>query len=63
VATGAAPTSRRAPTPSTTPAEERILPYTAAPAADIELSAAELAEIDTIVADAVPVWGPHPEGM
>jgi aryl-alcohol dehydrogenase-like predicted oxidoreductase len=34
-----------------------------APAADIELSAAELAEIDTIVADAVPVWGPHPEGM
>jgi aryl-alcohol dehydrogenase-like predicted oxidoreductase len=34
-----------------------------APAADIELSAAELAEIDTIVADAAPVWGPHPEGM
>jgi aryl-alcohol dehydrogenase-like predicted oxidoreductase len=34
-----------------------------APAADIELSAEELAEIDAIVADAVPVWGPHPEGM
>jgi aryl-alcohol dehydrogenase-like predicted oxidoreductase len=32
-------------------------------AADIELSAADLQEIDAILADAVPVWGPHPEGM
>lgn len=34
-----------------------------APAADIELSNADLKEIDAILADAVPVWGPHPEGM
>jgi aryl-alcohol dehydrogenase-like predicted oxidoreductase len=34
-----------------------------ASAADIELSKAELQEIDAILADAVPVWGPHPEGM
>jgi aryl-alcohol dehydrogenase-like predicted oxidoreductase len=34
-----------------------------APAADIELSEADLREIDAILADAVPVWGPHPEGM
>lgn len=33
------------------------------PAAGIELSKADLQEIDTILADAVPVWGPHPEGM
>jgi hypothetical protein len=34
-----------------------------APAADIKLSDADLKEIDAILADAVPVWGPHPEGM
>jgi aryl-alcohol dehydrogenase-like predicted oxidoreductase len=34
-----------------------------APAASVELSAADLQEIDAILADAVPVWGPHPEGM
>jgi aryl-alcohol dehydrogenase-like predicted oxidoreductase len=34
-----------------------------AAAADIELSEADLQEIDAILADAVPVWGPHPEGM
>jgi hypothetical protein len=34
-----------------------------AAAADIELSEADLREIDAIMADAVPVWGPHPEGM
>ena len=32
-------------------------------AADIELSEVELKEIDAILADAAPVWGPHPEGM
>jgi aryl-alcohol dehydrogenase-like predicted oxidoreductase len=34
-----------------------------ASAADVELSAADLQEIDAILADAVPAWGPHPEGM
>jgi aryl-alcohol dehydrogenase-like predicted oxidoreductase len=34
-----------------------------APAADIELSQADLKEIDAVLMDAVPVWGPHPEGM
>jgi aryl-alcohol dehydrogenase-like predicted oxidoreductase len=34
-----------------------------APAADIQLSETDLADIDTILADAAPVWGPHPEGM
>ena len=34
-----------------------------APAAEIELSKADLQEIDAILIDAVPVWGPHPEGM
>jgi aryl-alcohol dehydrogenase-like predicted oxidoreductase len=34
-----------------------------APAADLRLSAADLAEIDRVLTDAVPVWGPHPEGM
>jgi aryl-alcohol dehydrogenase-like predicted oxidoreductase len=34
-----------------------------AAAADIEISAADLQEIDEIMADALPVWGPHPEGM
>ncbi|HUR09100.1 MAG TPA: aldo/keto reductase [Nonomuraea sp.] len=33
------------------------------PAADIQLSAADLRAIDAILAQAVPVWGPHPEGM
>lgn len=32
-------------------------------AADIKLSEADLQEIDAILTDAVPVWGPHPEGM
>jgi aryl-alcohol dehydrogenase-like predicted oxidoreductase len=32
-------------------------------AAEIDLSAEELQEIDRILADAVPLWGPHPEGM
>ena len=32
-------------------------------AADIQLAAADLQDIDTILADAVQVWGPHPEGM
>jgi aryl-alcohol dehydrogenase-like predicted oxidoreductase len=34
-----------------------------AAAADLHLSPAELGEINTILADAVPMWGPHPEGM
>jgi aryl-alcohol dehydrogenase-like predicted oxidoreductase len=34
-----------------------------AAAADIELSPEDLAIIDAILADARPVWGPHPEGM
>jgi aryl-alcohol dehydrogenase-like predicted oxidoreductase len=34
-----------------------------APAAAIDLSADDLRRIEMIVADAVPVWGPHPEGM
>jgi aryl-alcohol dehydrogenase-like predicted oxidoreductase len=34
-----------------------------AAAADIKLSEADLEEIDTILKDALPVWGPHPEGM
>jgi aryl-alcohol dehydrogenase-like predicted oxidoreductase len=34
-----------------------------AAAADIELTPEDLAIIDTILADAAPVWGPHPEGM
>ncbi|HEY3715426.1 MAG TPA: aldo/keto reductase [Jatrophihabitantaceae bacterium] len=34
-----------------------------AAAADITLSEPDLKEIDEIVTDAVPVWGPHPEGM
>ena len=34
-----------------------------AAAADVKLSEADLQEIDAVLADAVPVWGPHPEGM
>jgi aryl-alcohol dehydrogenase-like predicted oxidoreductase len=34
-----------------------------AAAADVKLSEADLQEIDAILADGVPVWGPHPEGM
>jgi aryl-alcohol dehydrogenase-like predicted oxidoreductase len=34
-----------------------------AAAADVKLSEADLAEIETTLADAVPVSGPHPEGM
>jgi aryl-alcohol dehydrogenase-like predicted oxidoreductase len=34
-----------------------------ASAIDVELSGADLQEIDAILGDAVPVWGPHPEGM
>jgi aryl-alcohol dehydrogenase-like predicted oxidoreductase len=34
-----------------------------AAAADIEVSTADHQEIDAIMADALPVWGPHPEGM
>ena len=34
-----------------------------APAADVELAGSDLEEIDAILADAVPLWGPHPEGM
>ena len=34
-----------------------------APAAEIRLSVAALAEIDQVLTGAVPVWGPHPEGM
>jgi aryl-alcohol dehydrogenase-like predicted oxidoreductase len=34
-----------------------------ATAADRHLSANDLRRIELIVADAVPVWGPHPEGM
>lgn len=34
-----------------------------APAADIKLSETDIQEIDAILADAAPVWGPHPEGM
>ena len=32
-------------------------------AADTPLSAQDLATIDELLADAVPMWGPHPEGM
>jgi aryl-alcohol dehydrogenase-like predicted oxidoreductase len=32
-------------------------------AADIELSEDDLKQIDGILTDAEPVWGPHPEGM
>lgn len=32
-------------------------------AADIPLSERDRTEIDLILADAVPMWGPHPEGM
>jgi aryl-alcohol dehydrogenase-like predicted oxidoreductase len=32
-------------------------------AADLPLSAQHVAEIDLILADSVPMWGPHPEGM
>jgi aryl-alcohol dehydrogenase-like predicted oxidoreductase len=34
-----------------------------AAAADVYLSPADFGEINTILADAVPMWGPHPEGM
>jgi len=34
-----------------------------AAAADLHLSPEDLDKIDAILADAVPVWGPHPEGM
>ncbi len=34
-----------------------------AAAADIEFTAEDLAAIDAVLADAIPVWGPHPEGM
>jgi hypothetical protein len=34
-----------------------------AAAADITLSEPDLKELDEILTDAVPVWGPHPEGM
>jgi aryl-alcohol dehydrogenase-like predicted oxidoreductase len=34
-----------------------------AAAADLHLSQEELGKIDAILTDAVPVWGPHPEGM
>jgi len=34
-----------------------------AAAADIELTSEDLADIDAALADAAPVWGPHPEGM
>jgi aryl-alcohol dehydrogenase-like predicted oxidoreductase len=32
------------------------------PAVDINLNEANLKQIDAALADAVPVWGPHPEG-
>jgi aryl-alcohol dehydrogenase-like predicted oxidoreductase len=48
--------------PSSARARASHLDETAA-AADIEVSAADLQEIDAIMADALPVWGPHPEGM
>jgi aryl-alcohol dehydrogenase-like predicted oxidoreductase len=34
-----------------------------AAAADIELTPEDLAAVDAVLADATPVWGPHPEGM
>jgi aryl-alcohol dehydrogenase-like predicted oxidoreductase len=34
-----------------------------AAAANIELTSEDLADIDASLADAAPVWGPHPEGM
>ena len=34
-----------------------------AQAGDVELSEADLSEIEATLADASPVWGPHPEGM
>ena len=35
----------------------------AAAAAEIQLAPEDLAAIDAALADAAPVWGPHPEGM
>jgi aryl-alcohol dehydrogenase-like predicted oxidoreductase len=32
-------------------------------AADFVLSPADLGAIEAILRDALPVWGPHPEGM
>ncbi len=34
-----------------------------AQAADIELSKSDMEVIDETLTGAVPVWGPHPEGM
>ena len=34
-----------------------------AAAADIVLAPDDLAAIETALGDAIPVWGPHPEGM
>lgn len=34
-----------------------------AAAADIKFAPEDLAAIDAVLADATPVWGPHPEGM
>jgi aryl-alcohol dehydrogenase-like predicted oxidoreductase len=34
-----------------------------AAAADITFAPEDLAVIDAVLADATPVWGPHPEGM
>jgi aryl-alcohol dehydrogenase-like predicted oxidoreductase len=34
-----------------------------AAAADIQLAPEDHADIDAVLADATPVWGPHPEGM
>ncbi len=34
-----------------------------AAAADIELGPEDLGDVDAALADAAPVWGPHPEGM
>jgi len=42
--------------------EPSSLDVTAA-GADLHLSQDDLGDIDAILADAVPVWGPHPEGM
>ena len=45
------------------PVERRMPSGDEAAAANIELAPEDLAAIDAVLADATPVWGPHPEGM
>ena len=45
------------------PVERRMPKGDEAAAANIELAPEDLAAIDAVLADATPVWGPHPKGM